>query len=123
MEPDILNEHFNATTQRFLGTTPTSYDNLKVMIDSLHFNMPDSFCLRKVTHKDSSTGPDQLPVKCGKLVAEIITFPLTDILNEYVQKNSSPSMESCPKYLQYQRMIHHLRAACPSTNVRIHTAG
>ena len=141
MDPDILNEHFNSTTQRLLGTTPTSYDNLKAMIDSLHFNMSDSFCLRKVTHKevlqqlksmrsDSSTGSAQIPVRFVKLDAEIIASPLTHTLNEYVVKNSfpvawkvarvssipkndSPSDASCP--------IQDLRTACPSTNVRIYT--
>ncbi len=71
-DPDMLNEHFNSTTQLLLGTTPTSHDNLEAMIDSLQYNMSDTFCLRKVTHKevlqqlklmrsDSSTGPDQIP--------------------------------------------------------------
>ena len=69
MDPDMLNEHFNSTIQRLLGTTPTSHDKLKVMIDSLHYNMSDTFRLRKATHKevlqqlksmrfDSSTGSD-----------------------------------------------------------------
>ena len=71
----------------------TSHDNLKVMIDSLHYNMSDTFRLRKATHKevlqqlksmrfDSSTGSDQTPVRTVKLVAEIIASPLTHILNK-----------------------------------------
>ena len=105
----MLNEHFNSTTQRLLGTTPRSHVNLDLMMDSLQYNMSDiTFCLRKVTHKevlqqlklmrfDSSTGPDQIPVKFIKLVAEIIASPLTHILNKYVQKESFPrSVESCP---------------------------
>ena len=98
----MLNEHFNSATQRLLGTTPTSHVNLEPMIDSLQYNMSDTFCLRKVTHKevlqqlnsmrfDSSTGPDQIPVKFIKLVAEIIASPLTHILNEYERKNPFPA--------------------------------
>ena len=37
------------------------------------------------------TGPDQIPVKFIKLVANIIASPITHILNEYILRNYFPS--------------------------------
>ena len=102
MDPNILNDHFSSTTQRLLGTTPTSHDSLEEMIASLPYCRSDAFSLRKVTHRevlqllksmrsDSSTGPDQIPVKFIKLVADIIASPITHILNEQILRNSFPT--------------------------------
>ena len=95
-DPDDLNNHFSFIAQRLLGSTPSTEHQLGEMINSLpvheHLNL---FNLRHVTHtevlkelttirNDSSTGPDQIPAKYLKLVAEYIASPLTHIINSFI---------------------------------------
>ena len=99
-DPDNLNNHFSSTAQRLLGSTPLTKDELGEMINSLpgheHLNL---FNLHQVTHtevlkelttmrNDSSTGPDQIPAKYLKLVAEYIASPLTHIINSFISCQS-----------------------------------
>ena len=101
-DPDNLNNHFSSTAQRLLGSTPLTKDELGEMINSLpaheHLNL---FNLRQVTHRevlkelttmrnDSSTGPDQIPAKYLKLVAEYISSPLTHIINSFISCQRFP---------------------------------
>ena len=101
-DPDNLNNHFSSTAQRLPGSTSLTKDELGEMINSLpvheHLNL---FNLRQVTHtevlkelttmrNDSSTGPDQIPAKYLKLVAEYIASPLMHIINSYISYQRFP---------------------------------
>ena len=101
-DPENLNNHFSSTAQRLLGSMPLTKDELGEMINSLpaheHLNL---FNLRQVTHtevlkelttmrNDSSTGPDQIPAKYLKLVAEYIASPLTHIINSFISCQRFP---------------------------------
>jgi exonuclease III len=100
-DPNTLNKHFSSTSQRLLGTTPLSSENLQELINSLPNCLSEPFHLRQVSHNevlkqltsmrsDCSTGVDQIPVKYVKLVAEFCASPLTHILNEFISSNSFP---------------------------------
>ena len=101
-DPDNLNNHFSSTAQRLLGSMPLTKDKLGEMINSLpaheHLNL---FNLRQVIHtevlkelttmrNDSSMGPDQIPAKYLKLVAEYIASPLTHIINSFISCQRFP---------------------------------
>ena len=96
--------HFSSTAQGTLDVTATSYVELGDLIDSLLEDSTDrarfrSLSLvtreeviktRKTLWSDSSTGPDQIPTKFVKLVAEYLAEPLTIvngcIINAYFPK-------------------------------------
>jgi len=101
-DADELNRHFSNTTQRILGTKSSSIENLRNYINSFSDHKEgDPFVLRKVTFEDierqlenirtdCATGPDQIPSKYIKIVTEYITSPLTNIINECIDKNIFP---------------------------------
>ena len=100
-DPDQLNNHFSSTSQRLLGSVPTSPDALRDLVNSLPVCMSNPFDIRPVAYSevlnqlktmrsDCSTGTDQIPVKYLKLAADYIASPLTNIINGFIAKNSFP---------------------------------
>ena len=79
-------------------------DNLFSFVDTLKTESTEEepFTLHLVTHKvlneilklhsDTSTGPELIPVKFIKPVAEYITSPLTHIINSFIKTNSFPDV-------------------------------
>ena len=101
-DPNELNIHFTSTVQRTLGhSTNTGDSDLFAYIDSLPVNVGEKFQLKRVSQaevfkellnlrNDSSTGPDQIPTRYIKPVADIIAAPLTYIINTCIQSNIFP---------------------------------
>ena len=100
-DPNVLNHHFSTTSQRLLGTSPSSPDDLRNLINTFPVHTNHSFTLRPATFQevlseikglrsDCSTGPDQIPVKYIKLAADWIASPLNHIINHYISNNSFP---------------------------------
>ena len=97
-----LNEHFSPTCQRLLNSEANSESSLLEHINYLPNNTNSSFVLRPVTYSevfkllttmrtDCSTGCDQIPSKYLKLSADIISSPLTHILNCFINTNTFPA--------------------------------
>ena len=98
---DALNEHFASTATRTTGVqTSDTKEDLIAFLDALQpeesLTGNDSFTLRPVTfHKvlrelkhlrsDTSTGPDLIPAKLLKPIAEYIACPLSDIINSFIK--------------------------------------
>ncbi|CAB4002145.1 Hypothetical predicted protein, partial [Paramuricea clavata] len=102
-DSNVLNHHFSTTSQRLLGTSPSSSDDLRNLINTFPDNTNHSFTLRPATFRevlneikglrsDCSTGTDQIPVKYIKLAADWIASPLTHIINHYISNNSFPKI-------------------------------
>ncbi|CAB3997878.1 Hypothetical predicted protein, partial [Paramuricea clavata] len=104
--PDKLNSHFTSTAERTIGTdvndNNNSYDTIRNMIDSLPPDYDNGFHINPVTlgevvneirclRGDCSTGPDHIPAKMIKIVAEYLGSPLTDIINTCIANRSFPS--------------------------------
>jgi len=100
--PDVLNEHFSSTWQRLLNSEANFESSLREYINSLPNKTASSFALRPVTYSevfkllttmrtDCSTGCDQIPCKHPKLSADIISSPLTHILNCFTNTNTFPA--------------------------------
>ena len=96
---DALNEHFASTTTTGVQTSHTKED-LIAFLDALQPEESstgnDSFTLRPVTcyevlrelkhlRSDTSTGPDLIPAKFLKPIAEYIASPLTDTINSFIK--------------------------------------
>ena len=104
VDVDDLNKFFATTAQRTTGNTETDVkEGLLSFVDTLQLNVSDdaAFHLRPVTfnevlretkgiRSDTSTGPDQLPAKYLKIVAQLIAGPLTHIINSFVAVSSFP---------------------------------
>lgn len=100
---DALNEFFTNTASRITGDSTTdSKQDLMDYINNISTNHDQHFNLRNVTYaevlkelkllrSDTSTGPDHLPAKFLKLVAEHIASPLTDIINSFIKTSDFPS--------------------------------
>lgn len=104
--------HVSSTAQRPLDVTATSYVELADLVDSFPEDSTDRarFRLSWVTREevlktiktlkyDCSTGPDQIPTKSVKLVAEYLAEPLTIvngcIINAYFPKLWKIARVSC----------------------------
>ncbi len=99
-----LNEFFTSTAQRTTGNGEIDVkEDLLSFVDSLQPSVSDdaAFHLREVTlsevlreikgiRSDTSTGPDQLPSRYLKIVAEYIAGPLTHIINSFITVSSFP---------------------------------
>ena len=46
----------------------------------------------KLLRNDISTGPDEIPIRFVKMVAEILCSPLTHIINAFIENNKFPSL-------------------------------
>jgi hypothetical protein len=103
IDPDELNKHYVSTAERVTGASPKSIEELWQFIDSFPEDNNSEFRLRKFTYRevlselknlrsDCSCGPDNIPVKFIKLVAEHLASPLTYILNNCIEKSTFPSI-------------------------------
>lgn len=96
---DTLNEHFASTRTTGVQTSDTKED-LIAFLDALQPEESptgnDSFTLRPVTcyevlrelkhlRSDTSTGPDLIPAKFLKPIAEYIASLLTDTINSFIK--------------------------------------
>ena len=103
VNPNELNTFFTTTAERTLGKAAVDKtSDLLTLVNSL----PDhrdtcTFKLREITQAevlreikqirmDCSTGPDQLPVKFLKPVAEFLAAPLTHIINSCIRSSYFP---------------------------------
>lgn len=98
--------HFSSTAQGTLDVTATSYVKLGDLIDSLPEDSTDRARFRslslitreevlktlKTLWSDSSTGPEQIPTKFVKLVAEYLAEPLTIIIYGRINEAYFPKL-------------------------------
>ena len=100
-DPNKLNSFFACTAERTLPVSSDLPFCLEELIESLPDDSPANFKLRKVSHgevlrmlkllrSDTSTGPDGIPVKFVKMVADSIADPLTAIINNCIRKYYFP---------------------------------
>ena len=105
LDVNELNTYFAETAQRTTGNSDVDIkEDLLDFVDSLPPGSTEEepFTLRHVTHNevlneikiirsDTSTGPDQIPIKYLKPVAESIAGPLTHILNSFITQSHFPN--------------------------------
>ena len=102
IDPDKLNKHFASTAERVVASTPLQRD-LYSFAASLPQDSNLAFQFRQVTHRevlneikhlrsDCSTGPDNIPCKFIKLVADHLASPVTYIINNCIAKQTFPSL-------------------------------
>ncbi|CAB4006181.1 Hypothetical predicted protein [Paramuricea clavata] len=102
IDPDELNTHFASATERVTGAIPEPTQNLWSFINSLPDDSTNAFHLREVSYQkvlneiknlrsDCSCGPDGIPVKYIKMIAEQLASPLTHIINNCISKQLFPS--------------------------------
>ena len=100
-DPDDLNRHFASTAERVTASSPVLNEDIYRLINRLTDDSHSSFRFRHVTHQevlraieglrsDCSTGPDNIPAKFVKLVAENLASPLTHIINSCLNRNEYP---------------------------------
>ena len=100
-DPERLNTFFASTAERTLGTHAVPHASVYQLIENLPNLDQPLFRLRLVSQgevlqvlkslrNDSSTGPDQIPVKFVKITAEIIAGPLTVIVNSCIRNSYFP---------------------------------
>ena len=106
LDVNSLNRYFANTAQRTLGSTNTDpKEDLFSFINTLQPSEPEeeAFKLRLVTpsevareinriRNDTSTGPDQIPIKFVKPVTAIIAGPLIHIINTFIEISSFPEV-------------------------------
>ena len=108
IDPDELNTHFASTTERVTGAIPEPTQNLWSFINTLPDDSTNAFHLREVSYQDvlneiknlrsdCSCGPDGIPVKYIKMIAEQLASPLTHIINNCISKQLFPSPQLFPK--------------------------
>ena len=102
LDVNKLNAYSTETAQRTTGNSNVgTKEDLLNFIDSLPPGSieQESFTLHHVTYKevirtirsDTSTGPDQIPIKYLKPVAESIAGPLTHIINSFIDQLLFPN--------------------------------
>ena len=98
LDPDEINRHFNFTAARVTGKNST-FDPSKYRFAP---SQEGQFHLRHVTtaeiekqiltlRNDCSTGFDNIPVKFIKPVSNIISLPLSKLINNCIDKNCFPT--------------------------------
>lgn len=91
----------NSTTQTTLECSPANIENLFELVDDLP-RQDNSFVLGPVSYNeiltklkslrsDYSTGPDQIPTKLIKPVAEYLASPICHIMKSCIAKSTFPS--------------------------------
>ena len=99
---DELNNHFASTSERLTAASPYVKEDLNHLITSLPDDSDTPFSFRHVTQgevlreinglrSDSSCGPDNIPCKYLKLVADHLASPLTHIINMCIAQQVFPS--------------------------------
>ena len=103
VDPKVLNEYYSTLATKLTSNTNNNRDNLKSFINELPaHNVLDSFTIQPTTHNefskilqnmrsDSSTDHDCIPIKILKFVADDISLPLTNIINNSIQINVFPA--------------------------------
>ena len=96
-----LNKHFNSTAEKILECSPSNMDDLFKTVEGLQCQ-DNSFTLAPVTYNevlkaikslrnDCSTGPDQIPTKLIKPIAEFLASPLCHTINTCIQTSAFPT--------------------------------
>ena len=103
VDPKALNEYYSTLATKLTSNTNNNRDNLTSFINELPaHNALDSFTIQPTTHNevskilqnmrsDSSTGHGNIPIKFLKFVADDISLPLTNIINNSIQINVFPA--------------------------------
>ena len=124
-DPDKLNSFFACTSERTLPVSSDLPFCLEELIESLPDDSSANFKLREVSHGKvrrvlkllrsvTPTGPDGIPVKFVKMVADSIARPLTAIINNCIRNFYFPKawknarISPFPKVDQ-QKSEEHLR--------------
>ena len=100
-DPDVINQFFNTTAKRLLGSNPKPEHLLREHIDTLpdtdtmlHFNPVTYNDVRKAilsVRQDCSTGHDNIPSKYLKMSIDFIVSPVCHIINQCIQSNHFPN--------------------------------
>ena len=104
IDPDELNKHFSTTAERTTGSKAVSLDAIERLVDNLaevNPSVASPFSLKPVSHgevlkcikslrSDCSTGPDNIPARFIKLVADHLADPLTHIINNCIRNSYFP---------------------------------
>ena len=101
IDPNQLNKHFASTAERVVASSPLERDDLYSLLASLPQDSNSPFQFRHVTYRevlneikhlrsDCSTGPDNIPCKFIKLVANHLASPVTHIINNCIAKQIFP---------------------------------
>ena len=120
-DPEEVNTYFIDTASRTVNATAKSITELHQLIDFMPECSTKQCSLRNVNHhevlreikslrSDCSTGPDQIPVKYIKMVAEEIASPLTHIINSCI------NLEHFPKAWKKARVSPIPKVNDPVTN-------
>ncbi|CAB4040817.1 Hypothetical predicted protein, partial [Paramuricea clavata] len=105
LDVNELNTYFAETAQRTTGNLDVDIkEDLLDFVDSLppapmeeepsilrHVTHNEVLNEIKIIHSDTSTGPDQIPIKYLKPVAESIARPLTHIPNSFIAQSLFPN--------------------------------
>ena len=104
VDPDQLNTYFAQTAERVTSvSSPVAMEQLNQLITQFGEDSNLSFDFRRVSYdevlreikglrSDCSTGPDNIPTKFIKLVAEHLASPLTYIISTCVKRKKFPSL-------------------------------
>ena len=103
IDPNQLNKHFASTAERVVASSPLERDDLYSLLASLPQDSNSPFQFRQVTYRevlneikhlrsDFSTGPDNIPCKFIKLVANHVASPVSHIINNCIAKQIFPSL-------------------------------
>ena len=101
ISPNNLNSHFATTAERVIMATPPGKGDLINLIDNFQQDSEIPFTIQPVSHldvlreikslrSDCSCGPDNIPCKTVKLIADEIGSPLTHIINSCIARDYFP---------------------------------
>ena len=104
IDPDELNRHFSTTAERTTGSKAVSLDDIERLVDNLadvNPSVASPFSLKPVSHGEvlkcikslrshCSTGPNIIPARFIKLVADHLADPLTHIINNCIRNSYFP---------------------------------
>ena len=97
-----VTHRIGSTAERVTGAEAQSIEKLFDLVNFFPVDKEDAFCMHPVTcaevikeiklmRSDCSCGPDNIPVKFVKMVAESLTSPLTNILTAFLSKSFQDS--------------------------------